>query len=63
MSVMQTILMRVFGQPEGILGRLGGIIMARMNADCGSWVTDLLEVGPSDRVWKWASDPEWLFNG
>jgi ubiquinone/menaquinone biosynthesis C-methylase UbiE len=24
--------------------------MARMNADCGAWVSDLLEVGPNDRV-------------
>lgn len=24
--------------------------MARMNADCGAWVTELLEVGPSDNV-------------
>jgi ubiquinone/menaquinone biosynthesis C-methylase UbiE len=24
--------------------------MARMNADCGAWVADLLEIAPSDRV-------------
>ena len=42
--------MRAFGRPRGILGRLGGVIMARMNADCGAWVTDLLEVRPSDAV-------------
>jgi ubiquinone/menaquinone biosynthesis C-methylase UbiE len=50
MSVMRSILMRAFGRPQGLLGRLGGIIMARTNADCGSWVSDLLEVGPNDRV-------------
>src|ERR1700680_5149158 len=50
MSVMQSMLMRAFGRPQGLLGRLGGIIMARVNADCGSWVSDLLEVGPKDRV-------------
>jgi ubiquinone/menaquinone biosynthesis C-methylase UbiE len=50
MSVMRSILMRAFGRPQGLLGRLGGVIMARMNADCGSWVSDLLEVGPNDSV-------------
>jgi ubiquinone/menaquinone biosynthesis C-methylase UbiE len=50
MSVMRTIFLRMFGRPRGILGRLGGIIMARTNADCGAWVTDLLEIGPCDSV-------------
>jgi hypothetical protein len=31
-------------------GRLGGIIMARTNAGCGAWVTDLLDVGPNDNI-------------
>jgi ubiquinone/menaquinone biosynthesis C-methylase UbiE len=47
---MQNLLMRTFGRPRGTLGRLGGIIMARMNADFGAWVADLLEIGPQDRV-------------
>ena len=42
--------MRAFGRPQGFLGKLGGVIMARMNADCGAWVTDLLEVRPGDDV-------------
>ena len=42
--------MRAFGRPRGILGRLGGVIMARMNADCGAWVAGLLEVRPGDAV-------------
>jgi ubiquinone/menaquinone biosynthesis C-methylase UbiE len=50
MSAMRDILMRTFGRPQGVLGRLGGIIMARMNADCGAWISDLLEVGPNDSV-------------
>ena len=50
MSVMRNIFMHTFGRPQGVLGRLGGIIMARMNADCGAWVGDLLEVGPNDSV-------------
>lgn len=50
MSIVQTIFMRAFGRPQGMLGRLGGVIMARMNADCGAWVADLLEVRPGDGV-------------
>ena len=50
MGVTRTILMRMFGRPRGVPGRLGGIIMAHANADCGAWVTELLEIGPSDSV-------------
>src|SRR5262249_3458952 len=50
MSVTRNILMHMFGRPRGLLGRFGGVIMARMNEDCGAWVTDLLEVGPNDSV-------------
>jgi ubiquinone/menaquinone biosynthesis C-methylase UbiE len=50
MSTMRNILLRMFGRPRGALGRLGGIIMARMNAACGAWVCELLKVGPNDRV-------------
>jgi len=42
--------MNMFGRPRGIIGRLGGVIMARMNADCGVWVAGLLEVTPDDAV-------------
>ena len=45
---MPSILMRMFGRPQGVLGRLGGIIMAHVNADCGAWISDLLKVGPND---------------
>jgi len=47
---MKAFLMRAFGRPRGILGRLGGMIMARMNADFGICVAGLLEIGPNDRV-------------
>ena len=50
MSVTRNILMHMFGRPRGVLGRLGGIIMARTNEDCGAWVADLLEIGPNDSV-------------
>lgn len=47
---MRRMLMRMFGRPRGVLGRLGGIIMARTNEACGAWVADLLEIGPCDSV-------------
>jgi ubiquinone/menaquinone biosynthesis C-methylase UbiE len=50
MSVARSILMRAFGRPEGVLGRLGGIIMARTNKKCAAWVMDLLEIQRSDKV-------------
>jgi ubiquinone/menaquinone biosynthesis C-methylase UbiE len=50
MSVTRNILMHMFGRPQGVLGRLGGIIMTRTNKGCGAWVTELLDVGPNDTV-------------
>jgi tRNA A58 N-methylase Trm61 len=50
MNVTRNVLMRMFGRPRGVLGRLGGMIMARMNADCGTWVADLLDIRPGDSV-------------
>ena len=50
MSVMGTILMHAFGRPRGVLGKLGGIILARTNADFGTWTSSLLEVTPNDSV-------------
>jgi hypothetical protein len=50
MRPLVLISLRMFGRPQGFLGRLGGRIMARMNAECGLWVVDLLEVQPQGRV-------------
>jgi Methylase involved in ubiquinone/menaquinone biosynthesis len=50
MTVLQALLMRAFGRPQGILGRLGGAIMARANANFGAWVSSLLDVGRTDTV-------------
>jgi ubiquinone/menaquinone biosynthesis C-methylase UbiE len=50
MSLTRNILTHMFGRPRGVLGRLGGIIMARMNENCGAWVAELLEIGPNDSV-------------
>ena len=50
MSVVHYILMRTFGRPQGILGRFGGLIMARTNHQRAAWVNDLLEIEPNDTV-------------
>jgi len=42
--------MRAFGRPQGILGRMGGAIMARTNREIASRVVELLDVQPGDRV-------------
>lgn len=48
--VGRAILMRMFGRPRGLPGRLGGRIMARANAACGVWVSGLLQVAAGDKV-------------
>ncbi|MBW4536377.1 MAG: class I SAM-dependent methyltransferase [Pleurocapsa minor HA4230-MV1] len=40
----------MFGRPKGMLGRFGGIIMARMNKEFTYSVIDLLDIEPNDRV-------------
>jgi hypothetical protein len=49
-SFMKSVLLRAFGRPKGILGRLGGIIMARTNRDMAARTIELLDVQPNDRV-------------
>jgi hypothetical protein len=46
MTMMKNLVLRTFGRPKGILGKLGGIVMARANADFGGWVVGLLK-GPA----------------
>jgi ubiquinone/menaquinone biosynthesis C-methylase UbiE len=50
MSIAHSILMRMFGRPKGILGRLGGIIMARTNQKCAAWIIGLLGIQLNNRV-------------
>jgi ubiquinone/menaquinone biosynthesis C-methylase UbiE len=50
MSIVDSIFMRMFGRPQGILGRFGGIIMASMNRAFTYSVIDLLDIKPKDRV-------------
>lgn len=44
MDVARTMLMRMFGRPEGLLGKLGSIVMARMNRQAAAWGIELLEL-------------------
>ena len=50
MGIGSDILMRTFGRPSGVLGRLGGVILARTNRRYAAWVVDLLDVQQPDRV-------------
>ena len=47
---VQSVFRRMFGQPRGFLGRLGGVIMARTNEACGAWVIELLNVASNETV-------------
>jgi ubiquinone/menaquinone biosynthesis C-methylase UbiE len=49
-TVLQSLLLRAFGRPTGILGKIGGLIMARSNRNCAAWVIGLLDVAPRDKV-------------
>ena len=60
---MRNILLRMFGRPQGALGRLGGIIMARTNAECGAWVTELLEILPTESVLEVGFGPGVVIQG
>jgi len=44
------LLTNIFGHPRGLLGRLGGYLMARSNQDTAVWLIDLLDIQTSDRV-------------
>lgn len=50
MSLVRTILRNSFGRPKGLLGKIGGMILARTNRKCGAWVVGLLGVEPGERV-------------
>jgi SAM-dependent methyltransferase len=50
MSLLSHILMRAFGHPRGVIGKLGGFIMARSNRDCALWLSELLAPRASDRI-------------
>ncbi|MBB3232774.1 class I SAM-dependent methyltransferase [Halomonas stenophila] len=50
MNVVKRILMRAFGCPQGVLGSLGGTLMARMNRRMAQRASELLDIQPSDKT-------------
>jgi ubiquinone/menaquinone biosynthesis C-methylase UbiE len=50
MCFVKSILLRTFGHPQGVLGRLGGIIMAHTNQNIAARVVNLLDVQEHDSV-------------
>jgi len=50
MALLRSLLLRAFGRPQGLLGRLGGAMMAHGNRDCAAWVVDRLGIETQDAV-------------
>jgi ubiquinone/menaquinone biosynthesis C-methylase UbiE len=50
LGIVDGLLMQMFGRPKGLLGRLGGIILARTKRDFTQWVIPLLEVQSDSKV-------------
>jgi ubiquinone/menaquinone biosynthesis C-methylase UbiE len=50
LGILDSLLMRMFGRPKGVLGRLGGLILARTKRDFIQWVIHLLKIQPHDKV-------------
>jgi SAM-dependent methyltransferase len=46
---VKSILIRAFARRQGILGRFGGIIMARSNQEIATRMVEILDVHPNDR--------------
>jgi|SRR5215469_15799823 len=47
---MMKVLDAAFAHPQGLLGRLGGAIMARSTVERNEWTLSLLDIGPDDRI-------------
>ena len=45
-----SLLKSAFGEPRGLLGKLGGLILARINRACAAWAVNLLDIKPDDNV-------------
>ena len=50
MNLADRILLPTFGRPEGLPGRLGGIIMARVNRKFAQEIVALLKVRASEKI-------------
>jgi ubiquinone/menaquinone biosynthesis C-methylase UbiE len=44
------LLMPMFGRPTGVLGRLGGVIMARVNREAAAQIIEMLDFRPDDKI-------------
>ena len=49
-GAVSTLLLRAFGRPRGVLGWLGGRVMARTNREANRWVVDLLGIEAATRA-------------
>lgn len=49
-KAFRAVLGHSFGRPRGILGRLGGAVMARRNREVNAWVVGLLDLAPDHQV-------------
>ena len=47
---MLNVLDATFGHPRGPLGRLGGVIMARLTGQRNGWTVSLFAIGQEDRI-------------
>lgn len=50
LGIVDSLLMRMFGRPKGMLGRLGGFILSFTKRDFIQWVIRQLDVQPNDKV-------------
>lgn len=48
--MLDAVLMKAFGRPEGVAGRLGGWVMARGNGPTEKYVVELAAVQPKEHV-------------
>lgn len=49
-SLSQKLLLRMFGRPTGILGRIGGFLLALEKGEFIPWVIERLQIAPGDQV-------------
>jgi len=49
---MRRLLMNLFGRPHGLLGRIGGRILAVTNKQINQWTVSLLDIELEDRILK-----------
>src|SRR5215813_10527306 len=49
-AILKGVLMRAFGRPQGILGTVGGVIMARSNRDIAVRMVEVLDVQPNEKI-------------